>query len=137
MSQDMIATRLFQGAYRSILTPANQFGHTRKTRENSVIQICSELEEAGLIEIVEPTDDMLKHISFSSEESKQRFISDHIWITLTDKGSLAANMIEVHLSKYNDLQNKHRVAIKNLKKDIAERLLDSIGIEVEDLIEED
>lgn len=100
------------------------------------VSLISKLSNSGLIKVVDPTEEMLKHLSFQNEESKKEFISKYMFCIPTELGKLVVALMEERASSLQKARDEHKRDIKKLKFDIASNLLESIGIDLDEMISE-
>ena len=91
---------------------------------------------SGLIQVVEPTEDMLKYNRFSSEESKQSFISEFMFCVPTSLGKLLVALMKERSEALRILNAKLTNEMKSLKFDIASNILKSCGFDLNEIISE-
>lgn len=128
------------GRALGIVKRAVEVGHTRCPIEShyevGYVELVSQLSNAGLIKIVDPTEEMLKYVSFQDEESKKKFISKFMFCIPTGLGKLVVAMVKEKESAVQKTRTNLRNDMKKLKFDIASNLLDSIGLDLEEMISE-
>lgn len=100
------------------------------------VSLISKLSNSGLIKVVDPTEEMLKHISFQNEESKKKFINEYMFCIPTGLGKLIVAIMEERANSLQKVREECKRDIKKLKFDIASNLLDSIGIDLDEMISE-
>lgn len=100
------------------------------------VSLISKLSNSGLIKVVDPTEEMLKHILFRTEESKKKFISEHMFCIPTQLGKLIVTLMEERASSLQKVRAECKRDIKKLKFDIASNLLESVGIDLDEMISE-
>lgn len=135
----IISLSLIGGAI-GIVKRAVEVGHTRCPIKSEVevdyVSLVSRLSNSGLIKVVNPTEEMLRHVSFKDEDSKKQFISKFMFCTPTELGKLVVAMVKEKESAVQKTRTNLRNDMKKLKFDIASNLLDSIGLDLEEMISE-
>lgn len=135
-----IISLALNGTAFNIVKMATESGYTRRPvkseAEEDYVSLISRLSNSGLIKVVDPTDEMLKHLSFQNEESKKKFISKYMFCIPTGLGRLIVAIMEERAKSVQKARNEHKRDIKKLKFDIASNLLDSIGLDLEEMISE-
>ena len=115
-------------------------GHTRCPIKSEVgvdyVSLVSRLSNSGLIKVVNPTEEMLRHISFKDEDSKKQFISKFMFCIPTELGKLVVAMVKEKESAVQKTRTNLRNDMKKLKFDIASSLLESVGIDLDEMISE-
>lgn len=128
------------GRALGIVKRAVECGHSRcpvkSYYEVNYVELVSQLSNSGLIKVVDPTEEMLRHVGFKDEESKKQFISEFMFCTPTWLGKLVVAMVKEKESAVQKTRTNLRNDMKKLKFDIASNLLDSIGIDLEEMISE-
>lgn len=100
------------------------------------VDIVDRLLASGLIQVVEPTEDMLKYNRFSSEESKQSFINEFMFCVPTSLGKLLVALMKERSEALRILNEKLTNEMKSLKFDIASNILKSCGFDLNEIISE-
>lgn len=128
------------GGALGIVKRAVEVGHTRCPIKSEVevdyVILVSRLSNSGLIKVVNPTEEMLRHVSFKDEESKKQFINKFMFCIPTWLGKLVVAMVKEKESAVQKTRTNLRNDMKKLKFDIASNLLDSIGLDLEEMISE-
>ena len=136
---NIISLSLTGGAL-GIVKGAVEVGHTRCPIKSEVevdyVSLVSRLSNSGLIKVVNPTEEMLRHVSFKDEESKKQFINKFMFCIPTWLGKLVVAMVKEKESAVQKTRTNLRNDMKKLKFDIASNLLDSIGLDLEEMISE-
>lgn len=91
--------------------------------------------ENGLIEEVEPSEEMMKHIRFSDKQHKQDYINRMYFLNITDKGRLVFELLKLWREAQRDGIKQAEQAIFDEKRKIAKSLLNTIGIDIDDITE--
>lgn len=91
--------------------------------------------ENGLIEEVEPTEEMMKYIRFSDDQHKQDYINVMYFLNITDKGRLVFELLKLWREAQRDGIKQAEQAIFDEKRKIAKSLLNTIGIDIDDITE--
>lgn len=135
----IISLSLIGGAI-GIVKRAVEVGHTRCPIKSEVevdyVSLVSRLSNSGLIKVVNPTEEMLRHVSFKDEDSKKQFISKFMFCTPTELGKLVVAMVKEKESAVQKTRTNLRNDMKKLKFDIASSLLESVGIDLDEMISE-
>lgn len=123
-----------------IVKRAVEVGHTRCPIKSEVevdyVSLVSRLSNSGLIKVVNPTEEMLRHVSFKDEDSKKQFISKFMFCTPTELGKLVVAMVKEKESAVQKTRTNLRNDMKKLKFDIASSLLESVGLDLDEMISE-
>ena len=91
--------------------------------------------ENGLIEEVEPTEEMMRFIRFSDEQHKQNYIDVMYFLNITEKGRLVFELLKLWREAQRDGIKQAEQARFDEKRKIAKSLLDTIGIDIDDSTE--
>lgn len=136
---NIISLSLTGGAL-GIVKRAVEVGHTRCPIKSGVevdyVSLVSRLSNSGLIKVVNPTEEMLRHVSFKDEESKKQFINKFMFCIPTELGKLVVAMVKEKESAVQKTRTNLRNDMKKLKFDIASSLLESVGIDLDEMISE-
>lgn len=136
---NIISLSLTGGAL-GIVKRAVEVGHTRCPIKSEVevdyVSLVSRLSNSGLIKVVNPTEEMLRHVSFKDEESKKQFINKFMFCIPTELGKLVVAMVKEKESAVQKTRTNLRNDMKKLKFDIASSLLESVGIDLDEMISE-
>lgn len=136
---NIISLSLIGGAL-GIVKRAVEVGHTRCPIKSEVevdyVSLVSRLSNSGLIKVVNPTEEMLRHVSFKDEESKKQFINKFMFCIPTELGKLVVAMVKEKESAVQKTRTNLRNDMKKLKFDIASSLLESVGIDLDEMISE-
>lgn len=136
---NIISLSLTGGAL-GIVKGAVGSGHTRCPIKSEVgvdyVSLVSRLSNSGLIKVVNPTEEMLRHISFKDEDSKKQFISKFMFCIPTELGKLVVAMVKEKESAVQKTRTNLRNDMKKLKFDIASNLLESVGLDLDEMISE-
>lgn len=128
------------GRALGIVKRAVECGHSRcpvkSYYEVNYVELVSQLSNSGLIKVVDPTEEMLRHVGFKDEESKKRFISEFMFCTPTWLGKLVVAMVKEKESAVQKTRTNLRNDMKKLKFDIASNLLESVGLDLDEMISE-
>ena len=121
----------------SILSNCSKFGFSRQPKKLSEddSKILDELLDQGLVLSVPPTDEMLKHVHFTSEERKKEFIDEFYFLISTDKGKMALEFRLAYNERVREDSRKLKESLDKQKYEIASSLLESAGISLEEIIE--
>ena len=135
----IISLSLIGGAI-GIVKIAVEAGHTRCPVKSEVgvdyVSLVSRLSNSGLIKVVNPTEEMLRHVSFKDEESKKQFINKFMFCIPTWLGKLVVAMVKEKESAVKKTRTSLKNDMKKLKFDIASNLLESVGLDLEEMIPE-
>lgn len=89
----------------------------------------------GLIEEVEPTEEMMRYIRFSDEQHKQDYIDVMYFLNITDKGRLVFELLKLWREEQKEGIKQVEQARFDEKRKIAKSLLNTIGIDIDDITE--
>lgn len=89
----------------------------------------------GLIEEVEPTEEMMHYIRFSDEQHKQDYIDVMYFLNITDKGRLVFELLKLWRGEQRDGIKQVEQARFDEQRKIALSLLNTIGINIDDITE--
>lgn len=119
------------GAY-SILENCTAHGYCRRAKDNDRSKTISIMAEHEIVEIVDPTESMLRHLHFESEESKENFINEFYFLIITEKGQLVFELLK--WQKESIKAERQRIAEENYnaRKNMAEKLLKAVGLDLAD-----
>lgn len=136
---NIISLSLTGGAL-GIVKRAVEGGYTRCPIKSEVgvdyVSLVSRLSNSGLIKVVNPTEEMLRHVSFKDEDSKKQFINKFMFCIPTGLGKLVVAMVKEKESAVQKTRTNLRNDMKKLKFDIASNLLESVGLDLDEMISE-
>lgn len=89
----------------------------------------------GLIEEVEPTEEMMRYIRFSDEQHKQDYIDVMYFLNITDKGRLVFELLKLWREEQKEGIKQAEQARFDEQRRIALSLLNTIGIDIDDITE--
>lgn len=95
------------------------------------------LLEHGIVESVEATDFMLRFLRFESEQSKQNYIDNTYFLEITDKGRLVYELTKWQKESLKEERRRSNQVVANERKRIAQSLLNAVGIDLEDLTDDE
>ena len=81
------------GAF-TILSDIIKRGYAKREKGTDRTKTIPAMLENGLLEEVEPTEEMMKYIRFSDEQHKQDYIDKMYFLDITDKGRLAFELLK-------------------------------------------
>ena len=134
--KELIEALKNQSAY-TILDDIIKLGYAKRIKGTDGAKTIPTLLEHGIVENVEATDFMLRFLSFESEQSKQNFIENTYFLKLTDKGKLAYHLIKWQKESVKEERIKSSQVVTNERKRIAQSLLNVVGIDLEDLADDE
>lgn len=89
----------------------------------------------GLIEEVEPTEEMMRFIRFSDEQHKKDYFDIMYFLNITDKGRLVFELLKLWRESQTEGRKQVEQARFDEQRKIAKSLLNTIGINIDDLTE--
>lgn len=134
--KELIEALKNQGAY-TILASIIQQGYSKQTKITDRAKTIPMLLEHGIVESVEATDFMLRFLRFESEQSKQNYIDNTYFLEITDKGRLVYELIKWQKERLKEERRRSNQAVANERKRIAQSLLNAVGIDLEDLTDDE
>jgi hypothetical protein len=87
----------------------------------------------GLIEEVEPTEEMMRFIRFSDEQHKKDYIDVMYFLNITDKGRLVFELLKLWRESQTEGRKQVEQARFDEQRKIAKSLLNTIGIDIDDI----
>lgn len=87
----------------------------------------------GLIEEVEPTEEMMRYIRFSDEQHKQDYINIMYFLNITDKGRLVFELLKLWREEQKEVIKQAEQVRFDEQIRIAKSLLNTIGINIDDI----
>ena len=91
--------------------------------------------ENGLIEVAEPTEEMMRYIRFSDEQHKQDYIDVIYFLNITDKGRLVFELLKLWREEQKEVIKQAEQARFDEQIRIAKSLLNTIGIDINNITE--
>nr|DAX42855.1 MAG TPA: hypothetical protein [Caudoviricetes sp.] len=134
--KELIEALKNQGAY-TILDSIIQQGYAKQTKITDRAKTIPMLLEHGIVESVEATDFMLRFLRFESEQSKQNYIDNTYFLEITDKGRLVYELIKWQKESLKEECRRSNQVVANERKRIAQSLLNAVGIDLEDLTDDE
>ena len=110
-------------------------GYAKREKGTERAKTIPVMLDNGLIEEVEPTEEMMRYIRFSDEQHKQDYISVMYFLNITDKGRLVFELLKLWREAQKEcIKQAEQVRFDEQRK-IAKSLLNTIGINIDDLTE--
>lgn len=134
--KELIEALKNQGTY-TILGSIIQQGYAKQTKTTDRAKTIPMLLEHGIVESVEATDFMLRFLRFESEQSKQNYIDNTYFLEITDKGRLVYELTKWQKESLKEERRRSNQAVANERKRIAQSLLNAVGIDLEDLTDDE
>ena len=134
--KELIEALKNQGAY-TILDSIIQQGYAKQTKITDRAKTIPMLLEHGIVESVEATDFMLRFLSFESEQSKQNYIDNTYFLEITAKGRLVYELTKWQKESLKEERRRSNQVVANERKRIAQSLLNAVGIDLEDLTDDE
>lgn len=134
--RELIETLKNYGAY-AILNEIVKQGYTKHIKGSVPAQTVPVLLEHGIIEDVKATEFMRRHLHFSSEQSKQNYIENTYFLEITDKGRLVYELTKWQKESLKEERRRSNQAVANERKRIGQSLLNAVGIDLEDLTDDE
>lgn len=134
--KELIEALKNQGTY-TILDSIIQQGYAKQTKTTDRAKTIPMLLEHGIVESVEATDFMLRFLSFESEQSKQNYIDNTYFLEITDKGRLVYELTKWQKESLKEERRRSNQVVANERKRIAQSLLNAVGIDLEDLTDDE
>lgn len=119
----------------NILSDIIKQGYAKREKGTERAKTIPIMLDNGLIEEVEPTEEMMKYIRFSDEQHKQDYINVMYFLNITDKGRLVFELLKLWREEQKEgIKQVEQVRFDEQRK-IAKSLLNTIGINIDDLTE--
>lgn len=134
--KELIEALKNQGAY-TILDRIIKQGYAKQTKITDRAKTIPMLLEHGIVESVEATDFMLRFLRFESEQSKQNYIDNTYFLEITDKGRLVYELTKWQKESLKEERRRSNQVVANERKRIAQSLLNAVGIDLEDLTDDE
>lgn len=119
----------------NILSDIIKQGYAKREKGTERAKTVAIMLDNGLIEEVEPTEEMMKYISFSDEQRKQDYISVMYFLNITDKGRLVFELLKLWREEQKEGIKQVEQARFDEKRRIAKSLLNTIGVDIDDITE--
>nr|DAO51105.1 MAG TPA: hypothetical protein [Caudoviricetes sp.] len=110
-------------------------GYAKREKGTERAKTIPVMLDNGLIEEAEPTEEMMKYISFSDEQRKQDYISVMYFLNITDKGRLVFELLKLWREEQKEGIKQVEQARFDEKRKIAKSLLNTIGVDIDDITE--
>ena len=110
-------------------------GYAKREKGTERAKTIPVMLENGLVEEVEPTEEMLKYIRFSDEQHKQDYINVMYFLNITDKGRLVFELLKLWREAQREGIKQAEQARFDEQRRIALSLLNTIGIDIDDITE--
>lgn len=119
----------------NILSDIIKQGYAKREKGTERAKTIPIMLENGLIEEAEPTEEMMRYIRFSDEQHKQDYINVMYFLNITDKGRLVFELLKLWREEQKEgIKQADQVRFDEQRK-IAKSLLNTIGINIDDLTE--
>lgn len=132
--QELMEALQNYGAF-TILSDIIKQGYTKREKRTERAKTIPVMLENGLIEEVEPSEEMMKYIRFSDEQHKQDYINVMYFLNITDKGRLVFELLKLWRKAQKDGIKQAEQARLDEQRKIALSLLNTIGIDIDDITE--
>ena len=119
----------------NILSDIIKQGYAKREKGTERAKTIPVMLDNGLIEEVEPTEEMMKYIRFSDEQHKQDYINAMYFLNITDKGRLVFELLKLWREEQKECIKQAEQARFDERRKIAKSLLNTIGIDIDDLTE--
>lgn len=116
----------------TILNDITKHGYARRAKDNDRSKTIPILLESGIIESVAPTEFMLRFVRFETEESKQNFINEFYFLTITEKGRLVYELLKWQKESVKEEREIARKASYEERRNIAKGLLKIVGMDIDE-----
>jgi hypothetical protein len=110
-------------------------GYAKREKGTERAKTIPVMLENGLIEEVEPTEEMMKYVRFSDEQHKQDYIDVMYFLNITDKGRLVFELLKLWREAQKEGRKQVEQARFDEKRKIATSLLNAIGINIDNITE--
>lgn len=110
-------------------------GYAKREKGTERAKTIPVMLDNGLIEEVEPTEEMMCYIRFSDEQHKQDYINTMYFLNITDKGRLVFELLKLWREAQRDGIKQVEQARFDEQIRIAKSLLNTIGIDINDITE--
>lgn len=122
------------GSFTILSNIINQ-GYAKREKGTEMAKTIPIMLENGLIEEVESTEEMMQFIRFSDEQHKQDYINVMYFLNITDKGRLVFELLKLWRKEQSDGIKQAEQARFDEQRKIALSLLNTIGIDIDDITE--
>jgi hypothetical protein len=119
----------------NILSDIIKQGYAKREKGTERAKTIPIMLDNGLIEEVEPTEEMMKYIRFSDEQHKQDYINVMYFLNITDKGRLVFELLKLWREEQKEGIKQVEQARFDEQRKIAKSLLNTIWINIDDLTE--
>lgn len=119
----------------NILSDIIKQGYAKREKGTERAKTIHVMLDNGLIEEVEPTEEMMKYIRFSDEQHKQDYINVMYFLNITDKGRLVFELLKLWREEQKEGIKQVEQGRFDEQRKIAKSLLNTIGINIDDLTE--
>lgn len=119
----------------NILSDIIKQGYAKREKGTERAKTIPVMLDNGLIEEVEPTEEMMRYIRFSDEQHKQDYINVMYFLNITDKGRLVFELLKLWREEQKEGIKQVEQARFDEQRKIAKSLLNTIGINIDDLTE--
>lgn len=133
MQELMEALRNY-GAF-NILSDIIKQGYAKREKGTERAKTIPIMLENGLIEEVEPTEEMMRYIQFSDEQHKKDYIDVMYFLNITDKGRLVFELLKLWREAQKECIKQAEQARFDEQIRIAKSLLNTIGIDIDNITE--
>lgn len=110
-------------------------GYAKREKGTERAKTIPIMRDNGLIEEVEPTEEMMRFIRFSDEQHKQDYISGMYFLNITDKGRLVFELLKLWREEQKEGIKQAEQARFDEQRKIAKSLLNTIGIDIDNITE--
>lgn len=117
----------------NILSDIIKQGYAKREKCTERAKTIPIMLENGLIEEVEPTEEMMRFIRFSDEQHKQDYIDVMYFLNITDKGRLVFELLKLWREEQKETIKQAEQARFDEQRRIALSLLNTIGIDIDDI----
>lgn len=119
----------------NILSDIIKQGYAKREKGTERAKTIPIMLENGLIEEAEPTEEMMRYIQFSGEQHKQDYINVMYFLNITDKGRLVFELLKLWREAQKECIKQAEQARFDEQRKIALSLLNTIGIDINDITE--
>ena len=117
----------------NILSDIIKQGYAKREKSTERAKTIPVMLDNGLIEEVEPTEEMMRYIRFSDEQHKQDYIDVMYFLNITDKGRLVFELLKLWREEQKEGIKQVEQARFDEQRKIAKSLLNTIGIDIGDI----
>lgn len=117
----------------NILSDIIKQGYAKREKSTERVKTIPVMLDNGLIEEVEPTEEMMRYIRFSNEQHKQDYIDVMYFLNITDKGRLVFELLKLWREEQKEGIKQVEQARFDEQRKIAKSLLNTIGIDIGDI----